>query len=73
MVSLLSRSSKDGELDIVSHRGDVDHVFNRLMNTDWVVYSKPCLSHTEGVVTYLALYNHRIAISDASILSAGMA
>ena len=39
------------------------------MNTEWVVYSKSCLSHTDGVVRYLARYSHRIAISDGRILS----
>ncbi len=39
------------------------------MNTDWVVYSKSCLSHTDGVVSYLARYSHRLAISDWRILS----
>ncbi len=39
------------------------------MSTDWVVYSKPCLTHTETVVEYLARYSHRIALTDARILS----
>jgi hypothetical protein len=34
-----------------------------------VVYSKSCLSHTDDVVTYLARYSHRIAISDGRIVS----
>ena len=69
MVSLLRQSAKAGELNRVSHPGDVDHVLDQLMNTDWEVYSKSCLSHTDGVVTYLARYSHRIAISDWRILS----
>jgi len=39
------------------------------MATDWVVYSKPCLTHTETVVDYLGRYSHRIALSDHRILA----
>jgi hypothetical protein len=38
------------------------------MQTDWVVYSKACVSRTDTVVAYLARYSHRIAISDRRIL-----
>ena len=38
-----------------------------LMASDWVVYAKPCLSHEQAVVGYLARYTHRIAISDQRI------
>lgn len=38
------------------------------MDRDWVVYTKPCLGHTERVVDYLARYSHRIALSDARIV-----
>ena len=38
------------------------------MQTDWVVYTKPWLTHPETVVEYLARYSHRIAISDRRIL-----
>ena len=37
------------------------------MATDWVVYSKPCLVHTETVVDYLGRYSHRIALADSRI------
>jgi hypothetical protein len=39
------------------------------MASDWVVYAKPCLTHTETVVDYLGRYSHRIALSDARLLS----
>jgi hypothetical protein len=39
------------------------------MRTEWVVYSKACVSHTDRVVAYLARYSHRIAISDRRILA----
>ena len=38
------------------------------MASDWVVYSKPCLHHTDTVVDYLARYSHRIALSDQRLL-----
>ncbi len=38
------------------------------MATEWVVYAKPCLSHSDAVVGYLARYTHRIAISDQRIV-----
>jgi len=38
------------------------------MATDWVVYSKPCITQTETVVDYLGRYRHRIALSDRRIL-----
>jgi hypothetical protein len=37
------------------------------MASDWVVYSKPCLSRTETVVDYLGRYSHRIALADSRI------
>jgi len=34
-----------------------------------VVYTKSCLNHTATVVSYLARYTHRIAITNARLLS----
>ena len=53
-----------GELHRLTHPAEVDAVLDQLMRTDWVVYPKPCVNHTERVVEYLAQYSHRIAISD---------
>ena len=53
----------------VGRSGDVNQLLDRLMNTDWVVYSKSCLSHTDTGVTYLARYSHRIAIDEWRIQS----
>ena len=39
------------------------------MATEWVVYSKDCLEHTQAVVRYLARYTRPIAISNARILA----
>jgi len=38
------------------------------MQTEWVVYSKARLSHTDTVLAYLARYTHRTTISDRRIV-----
>jgi len=40
-----------------------------LWKTDWVVYSKPAVQGADKVLTYLARYVHRIAITNNRILS----
>jgi hypothetical protein len=40
-----------------------------LWKTDWVVYSKPAAQGADKVLTYLARYVHRIAITNNRILS----
>ena len=69
MVSLLRASADAGELHRVTRPGEVDAVLDTLMGTDWVVYTKSCLNHTATVVSYLAHYTHRIAITNARLLS----
>lgn len=68
MVSALRKGATAGELDRVTRPGEVDEQLNTLMATEWVVYSKDCLKHTQTVVRYLARYTRRIAISNARIL-----
>jgi Putative transposase len=68
MVSALRMAARQGELQRVTRPGDIDTTLASLMQTDWVVYSKACVSHTDSVVAYLARYSHRIAISDRRIL-----
>jgi len=67
-VSRLRQRFEDGQLPRFEQRRQVDALLDRLMASDWVVYSKPCLTHTETVVDYLARYSHRIALSDSRIL-----
>lgn len=69
LVVALRRAWQQGELHRITRPGEVDKVLNALMQTDWVVYSKPCLTHTQSVVDYLGRYSHRIALSDARLLS----
>jgi hypothetical protein len=68
MVSALRAAARHGELQRVTRPDDIDNTLESLMQTDWVVYSKACVSHTDSVVAYLARYSHRIAISDRRIL-----
>ncbi len=68
MVSALRLRATSGKL----HRlvpGEVDRVLSLLMQRDWVVYTRHCLSHTDAVIEYLARYSHRIAITNARILA----
>jgi hypothetical protein len=66
-VSRLRSAFAAGRLPRIRDRSEVDRVLKALMGTDWVVYSKPCLGHTETVVDYLGRYSHRIALADSRI------
>jgi len=64
----LRTATRQGDLHRVTRPGDVDDTLATLMQTEWVVYSKACVSHTDTVVAYLARYSHRIAIGDQRIV-----
>ena len=68
MVSALRECANAGELNRVTHVGEIDTMLDGLMKKEWNVYSKPCMSYTENIVGYLARYSHRIAISDQRII-----
>ncbi len=69
MVGALRQSAGAGELERVTRPGEIDRLLDTLMGTEWVVYTKHCLSHTASVVEYLGRYTHKVAISNARILS----
>jgi hypothetical protein len=69
LVSGLRTARRQGELARIDRPGDVDTTLAALMRTDWVVYSKACVAHTDRVVAYLARYSHRIAISDRRLVA----
>jgi len=69
MVSQLRQAVQDGELPRVTHPGEPGRTLDRLMQQDWVVYSRPGLSEPAQVLDYLARYTHRTAISNARLLS----
>lgn len=67
-VSRLRRAFQDGRLGRIEEPAQVAAMLDTLMATDWVVYAKPCITHTETVVDYLGRYSHRIALSDRRLL-----
>ncbi len=67
-VGRLRQRLEDGQLPRIEDPKQVDTMLDSLMATEWVVYSKPCLTQTETVVDYLGRYSHRIALSDGRIL-----
>jgi hypothetical protein len=64
----LRRAWEAGKLPRIQDEAEVSHLLKVLMGTDWVVYSKPWLTHTETVVDYLGRYSHRIALTDNRLL-----
>jgi len=68
-VSRLRRAVTDGRFKRINDPVQVDAMLDTQMATDWVVYSKPCITRTETVVDYLGRYSHRIALSDRRILA----
>lgn len=69
MVSALRACAKAGKLHRIIHAGEINQTLDDLMHKAWVVYSKPCLNHTQSIVGYLARYSHRIAFSDSRLIS----
>lgn len=69
MVSRLRQAFTAGELPRIADTSEPDQTLNRLMQHDWVVYSRHCLSEPAQVLDYLARYTHRTAISNARLLS----
>ena len=69
MVSALRRADDRGELYRVTRPGEVDALLDSLMHTEWVLYSKHCVTQPETVVAYLARYTHRIAITEQRLVA----
>jgi len=69
MVSALRESANAGELKRITRPGEVARLLGELMEQEWVVYTRHCLNHTQSVIKYLGRYTHRIAITDARLLS----
>ena len=68
LVSALRRCVKKGKLNRVTRPDEVDTLLDQLMQKDWVVYSKHCLNRTDSIISYLARYTHRIAISNQRLI-----
>lgn len=69
MVSALREAWETGALHRVSSAGEVSQRLQRVMQTEWVVYTKAC--HDAGdVLDYLSAYTHKVALSESRILAA---
>jgi hypothetical protein len=72
MVSGLRWDHKAGKLHRIAPE-QVDDVLDQLMQTDWVIHTKPYLRQADTVLRYLARYTHRTAISLSRIESVDQA
>ncbi len=68
MVSALRAAEQSGDLHRITRPDEANKTLNQLMATQWVVYSKACITRTETVIDYLGRYSHRIALSNARLL-----
>lgn len=69
MVSLLRESDKQGELQRISNKHEVNTILDTVMAKKWSIYIKACLKKPESIVRYLSRYTYRIAISNQRILA----
>jgi len=71
MVSQLRQSSQRGELQRVTRPAEVDTMLDSLMQCDWVINTKAWLKRADTVVSYLARYSRKTALSNSRILNIG--
>lgn len=69
MVAALREQQIAGALPRLTERASCDNTLNQLMNKDWVVYARHCLSKPETVVRYLARYTRKIALSESRLIN----
>jgi hypothetical protein len=67
MLAALEQESIKGSLARIP-ADSVRQVLNETARLKWNVYSKPTLTHTKSVVSYLARYCNRVGISDSRLL-----
>ncbi len=68
MVSALRQDYEAGKLHRIVPE-QIDAILDQLMQTDWVIHTKPHLRQADTVLRYLARYTHRTAISLSRIES----
>lgn len=73
MRKALRKAFRAGKLDrlpdeVARDSREFDLLLSQACKTDWVVYAKPPFGGPEQVLTYLAAYTHRTAISNRRIL-----
>ncbi|WP_027255807.1 IS91 family transposase [Leisingera aquimarina] len=59
-----------GDLEGLAKAGAFAAWLAPLRNSEWVVYAKPPFGGPEAVLAYLSRYTHRVAISNARLVSA---
>lgn len=64
MVSELRQAYDEGLLSQLTDAAGVERMMASLMETPWVVFARSTCQHSDTVLTYLARYTHRIAISN---------
>ncbi len=73
---MLVRAHVDGQLKFfgrhigLKDRAKFERFLKPLRRTEWVVYAKPPFGGPEAVLAYLSRYIHRVAISNARLVSA---
>ena len=72
MVSALRQDYEAGKLHRIAS-DQVDEVLDKLMQTNWVIHTRPHLRQPDTVLRYLARYTHRTAISLSRIESVDQA
>jgi len=70
MVSALRAAWKNEALHRVSSAREVSQRLQRVMQTDWVVYTKAC-HDAKDVLDYLSRYTHKVALSESRIMATG--
>lgn len=65
----LDTFKKEYPLRRLNNITEFNNVVSECYEKDWVVYTKEPLPNPEAVLTYLGRYTHRIAISNARIIS----
>ena len=68
MVRALRRARKRGEFTRLTDEPDFSAVLNTLMSKPWCVYSKRYLKRAESVISYLARYTFKTAISNKRLI-----
>lgn len=65
----LRKARGEGRLLGVEDDRAFERLLDRSVRSDWVVYAKPPFGGPERVLKYLSRYTHRIAFSDARLVS----
>ena len=66
MLSLLQQQGEAGELKQLAPPV-VKQTLEQAAQKDWVVYSKPAITHAKAVVGYLARYCNRVGVSESRL------